>query len=236
MRLRIGLLAIALSIGSAVQSAAEVQLTIRDGRVSLTATGATVREILAEWARVGQTTIVNADKVSGAPMTLQLTDEPEDRALETILRSVSGYVAAPRPMAAASVSRYDRIVVMPARPGPRPIFSSPPATSPAPAPQVFRPPQAMPDQPFQPMPIEVDQDAPFPRPAGAPGDGSSPRGPVFNSFPPLPDPAEPETAPSQASPSFAFPAPGRGGPTGVSVPGMIVQPPPPPAGTQPPPQ
>jgi len=33
-----------------------LQLTIQDGRVSLIAKDATVRQILAEWARIGQTT------------------------------------------------------------------------------------------------------------------------------------------------------------------------------------
>jgi hypothetical protein len=47
-------------LGSAPQVGAEVQLSIQDGRVKLVARDATVREILAEWARVGQTKIINA--------------------------------------------------------------------------------------------------------------------------------------------------------------------------------
>ena len=42
-------------------------VTMKDGRVTLAANGATVREILAEWARVGQTRIVNGERVTGAP-------------------------------------------------------------------------------------------------------------------------------------------------------------------------
>src|SRR5205823_6221728 len=98
---------------AAVPARADVQITIHDGVVSLTATDATVRQILAEWGRVGQTKIVNGDRVPGGPVTLQLTDMPEERALEILLRSISGYLAAPRPMAVSNASRFDRIVVMP---------------------------------------------------------------------------------------------------------------------------
>ena len=43
-----------------------------NGRVTLVAKDVTVREILAEWARVGQTRIVNAEKLTGGPVTLEL--------------------------------------------------------------------------------------------------------------------------------------------------------------------
>ena len=56
---------------------AEVQLSIANGNVSIIATDATVREILAEWARVGGTVIVNGDKVVGEerlPMEARIRD------------------------------------------------------------------------------------------------------------------------------------------------------------------
>ena len=49
---------------------AEVQLTLQNGRVSIVAKDATVRQILTEWARVGKTQILNVDKIPGAPLTL----------------------------------------------------------------------------------------------------------------------------------------------------------------------
>ena len=58
--------------------AADVQLTHRTtGRSSLVAKDATVRQILAEWARVGQTRIVNGERIAGGPVTLELTNVPE---------------------------------------------------------------------------------------------------------------------------------------------------------------
>ena len=92
---------------------AEVRLTLHDGVVSLVAKDATVRQILAEWAKVGQTKIVNAEGIAGGPISLQLVDVPEEQALDIILRTVSGYLAAPRQIVAANLSHFDRILIMP---------------------------------------------------------------------------------------------------------------------------
>ncbi len=107
-------IAAALVVGIAgPSSAGQVQLTIRGGLVTLDAKDATLREILAEWARVGQTRVVNGETVLGGPVTLQLTDVPERQALETLLRSAAGFIAATRPVPQPSLSTYDRIVLMP---------------------------------------------------------------------------------------------------------------------------
>jgi hypothetical protein len=94
--------------------AQSVKLEIQDGRVNLDATGAPAGAILAEWARVGGTKVVGAEKITGAPLTLKLVDTPERQALDIILRSVAGYMAAPRlASAAAGASAYDRILILP---------------------------------------------------------------------------------------------------------------------------
>ena len=92
--------------------AADLKLQIRNGRVTLEADNVPVRVILAEWAKVGQTRIENAAKIGGAPVTLVLKDVPERDALDILLRSVSGYIAAPRAVAVADASIYDRIFVL----------------------------------------------------------------------------------------------------------------------------
>lgn len=99
--------------GSGLAAASELTLTLQDGRVTLVAEGVTVRQILAEWARVGQTTIVGLERLSGPPVTLQLVDVPERMALETLLRTASGYMAAPRRNALEHASAYDRILILP---------------------------------------------------------------------------------------------------------------------------
>src|SRR2546427_8639885 len=123
---------------------AEVHVTMQNGRVSVIAKDATVRQILTEWARVGQTKIVNVERIPGGPMTLELTNVPEQQALDLLLRSVSGYMTAPRPVAVANLSQFDRVVVMPTSVAPRPATASQPASTPTfaqPQPQFTPPPQ-----------------------------------------------------------------------------------------------
>jgi hypothetical protein len=93
-------------------NAQQVKLQISDGRVTLDAVNASVRQILAEWARIGGTNIVGADKITGGGLTLKLVDTPEQQALDIILRNVAGFMAAPRRTAAAGASTYDRILIM----------------------------------------------------------------------------------------------------------------------------
>jgi hypothetical protein len=102
-------------------ASARVTLTFQDGRVWLSATGATVGEILAEWSRVGGTRVFNADRVASGPMTLDLKGVTEMEALNTVLRSTGGFVAATRPpdeIGDAGTSRIVRIAVMAAKTSP----------------------------------------------------------------------------------------------------------------------
>lgn len=126
------IIAAALVVGVAGPSAAgQVQLTIHGGRVTLDAKDATLREIFAEWSRVGQTRVVGGESVGGGPVTLLMTDVTERQALETLLRPVAGFVAATRPVPEPALSTYDRIVVMPGlRPAVAPVAGSPAPASP----------------------------------------------------------------------------------------------------------
>jgi hypothetical protein len=106
----------ALACGvSAPAFAQNLKLTMQDGRVTLIADNVPVRQILQEWARIGQTTIVNADKLIGPAnpaMTIQLVNAPEREVLDILLRSAAGYIAAPRPAVVAGASVYDRVTIM----------------------------------------------------------------------------------------------------------------------------
>lgn len=93
--------------------AAGLQLSIENGRVSIDAQDVTIRQILNEWARVGKTRIVNAERLTGAPITLKFEGLPEKQALDIILRAVPGYIAAPRAAFVANTSVYDTILLMP---------------------------------------------------------------------------------------------------------------------------
>ena len=93
--------------------AGDLKLTIREGRVTLDARDVTVRQILAEWARVGHTNVIDGQRVPGGLVTLQLEGVSERQALDVLLRSVAGYIAAPRAQAVADGSSFDRILVLP---------------------------------------------------------------------------------------------------------------------------
>ena len=95
------------------QSASTVRVVIQDGRVTLSARQASVPAILAEWARVGQSTIVNGDAVSPTPITIEFSDVSEQQALQMLLRSTGGFVAVPRSGEAAGASAFARIVILP---------------------------------------------------------------------------------------------------------------------------
>ena len=97
----------------------QMKLEIRNGRVSLDAQNVPVRQILAEWARVGGAKVVNGEKVAGAPVTLQFNEVPERQALDIILRSVSGYMLAARQPGSVGASAFDRILILPTSAGPR---------------------------------------------------------------------------------------------------------------------
>ncbi len=231
-----------LSLLPLAPAAADVHITISDGFVSVDAKDATVRQILTEWARVGQTRVVNAERIAGAPVSLRLVRVPEAQALDILLRSVSGYLAAPRAVPIDNASQFDRILVMPTSTPPRVTAAAATPVQAAAAP--FQPPQ---------MPNAMDEvemeDAGVP-PPGLPAQ----RGPVFPQFPnpmngapsgppgsfPQRSPAFPQTGspfpipnggpaqtvnPNQPFPTGTVPGAAPGGvvmPPGVSTPGMVA--------------
>jgi hypothetical protein len=120
MHLRVFTLTIVLTCWTgAVHARQGVTLQFNAGQVSLSAQNAPIRAILAEWARLGNVTIVNADRVAGPPVTLELTGVSERQALDVVLRSVAGYIVAPRPAGSAGSSAFDRIMILPTSAAPR---------------------------------------------------------------------------------------------------------------------
>jgi len=226
----IGVAAWLLAVSTA---SADVQLTMKNGHVSLVAKDATVRQILTEWARVGHTKIVNLERVPGGPISLQLIDVPEAQALEVLLRTLSGYITAPRPVGEANLSVFDRIIVMPT------LASARPATSSAPPPPVFQQAPQFNNQ----QPADDDDDKPV---TNLPPAATPQRGPVFNTFPQpqtvnpqapqMPQPGVSGAVPQAQPPAQTAPvtSPTPTAPFGgVSVPGMVAPAPPTAPGQQP---
>jgi hypothetical protein len=116
--------------------AQQLTLQIQDGRVTLDANGVPARQILDEWAKVGGTKVVGADKMTGGPMTIKVVNMPERQALEIVLRNAAGFMAAERqPSAPPGASAYDRILILAttSAPTPGPTNASrgnPPVTTP----------------------------------------------------------------------------------------------------------
>jgi hypothetical protein len=194
--------AFALTLAAALPAHAELSVSMHDGLVSVNATDVTVRQILAEWARVGQTKIVNGEGVAGGPVTLQITDVPEEQALDILLRTASGYLAAPRSVPVANASRFDRILVMPT--------SAPSRSSASPAPPLA--------QAQRPATFQFDRDPDDPPVNGRPAPPPAPplsQQPGFAPVAGSPQLAPPLAAPPAAAPT-AVPVIGSG------VPGIIA--------------
>jgi hypothetical protein len=149
--------------------AGEVTVKIGGGRATVIAKDVTLRQILAEWARVGDTRIVNAEKLTGGPMSLELIDVPEKEALDILLRSAAGYMTGPRPAGIAGASLYDRVMIL--------ATSKPPATTAVntpPSPFTNR--TAIQQVPPQPLPDDDDGDPGDQRPMQPPVPGMLPFG------------------------------------------------------------
>src|SRR5947208_581541 len=69
---------------SATAQGQNLQLTMQDGRVTIIATDVPLRQILQEWSRIGQTKIINSEKLAGPPVTLQLVNKSEREALDIL--------------------------------------------------------------------------------------------------------------------------------------------------------
>lgn len=190
--------------------AGDLKLTMQGGRVTLIAQDVPLRQILSEWARIGRTTIVNGDKVTGPALTLQLVDVPERQALDILLRSASGYIAAQRASVEPGASVFDRVMILPTSRPPAQSASGPPP------PAFNRPTMAAP------MPADEDDepaDAPIMPPGAAPqqmGPGGMPFVPATTQGAPGMPQQPPSTRPGTPGPTVRPGGPGGPGGAGMS--------------------
>ena len=217
MQVRILLAGALLSIGVLPAAAQSVKVSFNGGKVNLSAENATVRTILNEWARVGGTRIVNAERLAGPPVTVEFRDAYEQQALEALLRGVSGYIVGPRPTAGAPTSSgFDRIVILATSTAPRPAPVTP-AVSRPPGPQPLRRlPQPIEDDDPDPDPGDAVAAVPTPARPETPADLRRRLGQLLESEP-QDDDDEPEPAAPTTTPANPF-----GVTTGASRPGVIL--------------
>ena len=220
--------------GASTATAGELTMKMADGRVTVIAKDVPVRQILAEWARVGNTRIVNGEKMMGGPITLELVDMPEKEALDILLRSAAGYMTAPRAANTAGASVYDRVIILATSRAPITTVSAPPQPFGRPAAAQTLPPQPPPDdddgeprdQGPVPPPGMANPGMPFPGPTPAANPAFQPVGPdgmpvnPVNQVPmtaprpgmlPQPAPNPNPTSPSVPIVPTGRPVPGPGG-------------------------
>jgi hypothetical protein len=188
MKIPAVLAAAILLLAPGAAHAQQMKLQIQNGLVTLDASNVPVRQILAEWARIGGAKVVNGEKVAGGPVTLQLLDVPERQALDTILRGVSGYMLAARADLSTGVSAFDRILILPTSSAPR-HAPAPPITG-FPGRQMPQQPPVM-AEPAEETPLDIVEED---------GDNDVPDEEGGGEVPPQPDPQYPRR-------QIAFPNP-----------------------------
>jgi len=206
MHLRVFAAAVVFTVLAAPAGAQGVKLQFNGGQVSLSAQNAPVRAILQEWARLGGATIINGDRVAGPPVTLELTSVPERQALDVVLRSVAGYIVAPRRAGSPGASAFDRIMILPTSAAPRTPAPTPAAVARGPITRpgvIARPP----DPNDNLVETGIENGDPLEDPSQL-IQGQDPRvvRPPFVMRPPAPDPVETDQGIDQAEKEEAGPA------------------------------
>lgn len=135
-------------LGSLRAEAGTLSLKLHDGLVTIDAKDASIHQIIAEWQKIGRTHFVNADGLTSPPITLQLSNVPERQALDLILQSAAGYMAAPRTTIVPNASVYDLVFVLASSTAP----PAPPPGAIRRAPTVLYP-QRGPNEEGRPIPV-----------------------------------------------------------------------------------
>jgi hypothetical protein len=113
----------------------KIELTFEgNGVMSLVATNAPLREILAEWTRKGGTPFPGSERLTGTPLTLEFPHKPETEVIASLLRSASGYIVRDRLTASASPSSIEVVYILATSTATSSGYSPAPAYAPPPQP------------------------------------------------------------------------------------------------------
>jgi hypothetical protein len=100
----------------------KLDLKFNNGLVTLQAQNVTVRDVLAEWARLCECQVIGAEKITNAPLTMpvQYVNQPEAVIMKSLLNPGSqagavsgGYVFVPRGPGETGASAYASIRIAP---------------------------------------------------------------------------------------------------------------------------
>ena len=136
-------IAVTAAGGGRAACADDLEFAIGQGRVTVIATGVPLGDVLAEWARTGNTRFEGVGALGALPVSLHLDGAPEREALRLLLRPAAGFLAAPRVPGISGASIYDRVKIRAAhrapqqapagalreRQPPGPVREAPPALS-----------------------------------------------------------------------------------------------------------
>jgi hypothetical protein len=155
----------------------KIQITFEgNGLVSLVATNASLRDILNEWTRKGGTPFPGAERLTGAPLTVEYPHLPETEVIGSLLRNASGYVIGARQTPSQAASSIEVVYILATSTATSSgSYSPPPSYVPPPQPTT----QGNPDNEIAPVgpgrggqagapPAQTDVPPP-PRPAGVSG-------------------------------------------------------------------
>jgi hypothetical protein len=99
----------------------KLQLSVKDGLVTLVAQNVTVRDIMTEWQRRTGCQFVNAEKLPSSLVTLDFPDRPELEVIGALLRDSAGttpgsgygYIVAPKREASDTESLCGAVYILP---------------------------------------------------------------------------------------------------------------------------
>jgi len=97
--------------GTAAQES-HVSVSVGEQGVTLEAVNATLRDVLAEWARVGGFRLLDYDTLDARTVTVQLANVPEREALNILLRDIGGYVLGARRAGDSGRSQFGSLLVV----------------------------------------------------------------------------------------------------------------------------
>ena len=189
------------------------------GNVSIVAQNVTIAEILAEWGRQGGTAMVNANRLTGGPVTRVYANRPEMEVIESLLRQAGGYIATPRRAGVPGASRFEVVQITPTPAASTATYTSVPS-SPVSAPLTT---PGSPNDEIPPIvpPGANNPPAPAPAPSAPPAPGSYPgtSGVSVPVVPVIPIPGGGRTGGAPGAPPTGTPAApgttGRGGGGGL---------------------
>ena len=153
------------------------------GNVTVVAQNVTIAEILAEWSRQGGTAMVNANRLSGPPVSRYHLNEPEVDVISSLLRQAAGYIVTPRRQGVPGASRFEVVQITPTSvtnstaftPVPNAPVSAPVTTPGSPNDEL---PPIVPPGAANPPPPAAAQPPPGPAPGAYPGSVAVPVVPV----------------------------------------------------------